>query len=104
MDSQRRKTMSNLIPTKAPKTARINVRTTTRQEDLIRRAAEATDRSVTDFVLASASTAAEKVLADRKWFPVSSEQWEAFEALLDKPLPETGKLLKLAATPSPFSS
>ena len=83
---------------------RINVRATERQEQLLRHAAEATDRSMTDFILDAASVEAERVLADRRWFVANEEQWVEFNRLLDEPLPSTKKLEKLANRPSPFSA
>ncbi|MGP5071364.1 type II toxin-antitoxin system TacA family antitoxin [Arthrobacter rhombi] len=85
------------------KTQRINLRTTTRQESVIRRAADATQRSVTDFVLDAASVEAERIMADRRWFELSNEQWAEFERLLEEPLPSNSKLASLAARTSPFS-
>lgn len=84
------------------KTQRINLRATERQESVIRRAADATHRSVTDFVLEAASVEAERVMADRRWFELSDEQWSEFERLLDEPLPPNSKLAQLAARTSPF--
>jgi uncharacterized protein (DUF1778 family) len=65
--------------------ARINLRVPKSQAALIRRAAEAQDKSLTDFVVTSASTAAEQVLADRRWFRLDDAAWDSFEALLDRP-------------------
>lgn len=85
------------------KTERINVRATSRQEQLLRRAAEVTDRSMTDFILEAASVEAERILADRRWFVADEEQWDEFVRLLDVPLASTSKLARLAARPSPFA-
>lgn len=87
---------------KTNKNQRIAVRATERQENLIRRAAEATDRSMTDFILESASTEAERVLADRRWFMLNDAQWSEFNRLLDAPLPPSPKLDNLAQRRSPF--
>lgn len=86
------------------KDQRINLRTSTRQEQILRRAAAATDRTMTDFILDSAVERAERVLADRRWFIASDEQWQTFEELLDKPLPATTRFEELASRPSPFAS
>jgi uncharacterized protein (DUF1778 family) len=91
---------------KATKTARdqrLNVRASVQQQQLIRRAAEATDRTVTDFILGSALESAERVLADRKWFAASEEQWAEFQALLDAPLEPLPKLRRLLQRESPFA-
>ena len=83
-------------PVRGPaKDSRINVRVTSRQERLIRRAAAATDRSLTDFVLDSASRRAEEVLADRRWFVLSDAEWTAFEEAVDAPLEHASVLREL---------
>lgn len=79
----------------ASKVARINLRATARQEHLIRRAAAATDRSVTDFVLDSAAQRAEEVLADRRWFVLDDQEWAALEQALDAPLTSASELRDL---------
>lgn len=78
-----------------PKDSRINLRVTSRQEYLIRRAAAITDRSMTDFVLESAARRAEEVLADRRWFVLSDDEWTAFQHALDAPLEHTSELATL---------
>lgn len=64
---------------------RLNLRATARQDTLIRLAARASNKTVTDFILDSASNAAEQVLADRRWFMLDDAAWAAFEDLLDRP-------------------
>lgn len=97
--------MSNdSIQRKTVRDQRINVRATERQEQLLRRAAEATDRSMTDFILEAASVEAERILADRRWFVADDAQWEEFNRLLEAPLPSTAKLQRLARRPSPFAT
>lgn len=70
---------------------------------LIRRAAEATDHTLTEFILGSAVEHAERVLADRRWFIATEEQFTEFSRLLDEPLPSTAKLEKLFSRPSAFA-
>jgi uncharacterized protein (DUF1778 family) len=89
-------------PARAPKSRRIEVRTTARQEALLRRAAAAEDRTLTDFVLASAVEEAERVLTDRRWFAAGDAEFDAFVRLLDAPLETTEKLARLWSRPSPF--
>ncbi len=72
--------------------ARLNLRTSAQQQQLIRSAAAAVEKSVTDFVLESATANAERVLADRRWFVLSEDEWNDFEALLDAPMARTPKL------------
>lgn len=92
------------ISARATRSETINVRATERQKALLRRAAEATDHSLTDFILGSAVDHAERVLADRRWFVATDEQFELFVELLDAPLPSTSKFDRLFATPSRFAN
>ncbi len=89
--------------TKTPRDQRMNIRASAQQQLLIRQAAEATDSTVTDFILDSALASAERVLADRKWFVASEEQWVKFQALLDAPLEPMPKLRRLLQRESPFA-
>lgn len=84
--------------------SRLNVRLSSHQDDLIRRAASALDKSVTDFVLESATAQAERVLTDRRWFALDDERWAEFQALLDAPTPAMPKLRALLAEPTIFDS
>ncbi|WP_206475515.1 DUF1778 domain-containing protein [Microbacterium sp. KRD172] len=92
-----------VVGNRLAKNQRINLRATDRQESLLRRAAEATDHTLTEFILGSAVDHAERVLADRRWFVATEEQFEEFTRLLDAPLPSTTKFEKLFARPSVFS-
>lgn len=84
------------------KTQRLNVRATVRQEALLRRAAEATDSSLTEFIMNSAVDEAERVLADRRWFAVSDDQFDEFVRLTEESLPDTPRLDIMFASPSIF--
>lgn len=87
---------------RAAKSQRIEVRATERQEALLRDAASATERTMTDFILESAVDQAERVLADRRWFVATPEQYDAFLEALDEPLVSTAKLDELWSRSSPF--
>ena len=88
---------------RAARESRINLRASARQEQLLKHAAAATDRTMTDFVLESAVTEAERVLADRRWFLIDDERWEEFQRLLDQPARDLPRLRTLLATPPPFA-
>ena len=87
---------------RAAKSQRIEVRATERQEAVLRQAAVATDRTMTDFILASAVEQAERILAERRWFTGTPEQYDEFLRLLDEPLEGADKFEKLWSRPSPF--
>ncbi|MBX3098756.1 MAG: DUF1778 domain-containing protein [Salinibacterium sp.] len=84
------------------KDSRINVRLAPSQATLIRRAAEADHKSVSEFVISSAATAAEHVLADRRWFTVDDATWRAFEELLERPAEYKPRLAELLARDTQF--
>lgn len=83
------------------KTERINLRASVRQEALLRQAALEADTTMSDFILGSAVVHAERVLADRRWFVASEDQFDEFLRLLDEPM-EATKLAALFAEESPF--
>jgi uncharacterized protein (DUF1778 family) len=79
---------------------RLNLRTTAKQDALIRLAAQASSRTVTEFVLDSASIAAEQVLADRRWFMLDESSWASFQDLLERPAVVKPRLAKLLSEES----
>jgi len=94
---------TDAVATKISRDQRLNFRASAQQQQLIRQAAEATDSTVTDFILGSVLESAERVLADRKWFVATDEQWAEFQALLDAPLEPLPKLRRLLRRDSPFA-
>lgn len=87
------------------RTARIGLRATAEQEGIIRRAAEVSRKSLTEFVLESACRAAEETLLDQRLFLVDEDRWRAFQEVLERPA-ETVKprLRELLHSPSPWES
>lgn len=69
---------------------------------VLKQAAAATDRTMTDFILASAVERAERILAERRRFAGAPEQYDEFLRLLDEPLESTDKFEKLWSRPTPF--
>jgi uncharacterized protein (DUF1778 family) len=61
----------------------------------LRRAAEVSGRSLTDFVLASAVASANDLLAERNRFVLSPKNWQKFNELLDAPAREIPRLKRL---------
>jgi uncharacterized protein (DUF1778 family) len=76
----------------------INLRVSRRQKALIDRAAEVLGRNRSDFMLETACREAESVLLDRRYFPVSSDQYRRFTAILDKPPATNARLRRLLKT------
>jgi uncharacterized protein (DUF1778 family) len=77
------------------KEGRLNVRATERQLNLLRQAAEAQGRSLSDFILTAATDRAEEVLVERRHFVASPEAWHSFMAALDDPPEPNAALIQL---------
>lgn len=71
-------------------------------DELVRRAADVSHRTLTDFVVEAAVVEADRVLGDRTRFVLEDERWMRFVALLDRPPQENPGLTKLFAKPSIF--
>jgi len=66
----------------ASKTERLSLRLTTKQDMVLRRAAEARGESTSDYVLRHAVEAAELDLADRRVFAIDDAAWNRLQGLL----------------------
>jgi uncharacterized protein (DUF1778 family) len=85
-----------------PKEQRIDLRVSATAKALLQRAAAALQKSVSEFVLDSAQTAAVEALADRREFLLDKKQWAAFLDALDAPRKKKPRLEKLLKSPSVF--
>lgn len=81
------------------KDARLNLRLTPADDDLIRHAADAVGQSVTEFLTASALDRAHDVLADQRHVVLDAATWDAFLTLLDRPASRDPRLVELFARP-----
>jgi uncharacterized protein (DUF1778 family) len=77
--------MTALASSPSARSARLGLRATPEQEAVLRRAAEVSQKSLTDFILDSACLAAEQTLLDQRLFMVSGQQYQALMDLLDRP-------------------
>ncbi|MGI8903267.1 MAG: DUF1778 domain-containing protein [Solirubrobacteraceae bacterium] len=84
------------------KDSRWTLRVTEPADQVVRAAALAAHRNLTDFVVGAAVGEAERVLADRRHFVLDDSAWEQFVELLDRPAREPQGLRKLLATESVF--
>ncbi len=71
--------------TTTTRSARLGLRATPEQEAVLRRAAEVSHKSLTDFILDAAYQAAEQALLDQRLFVVSGSQYQALLEMLDRP-------------------
>lgn len=75
---------------------RVHLRLDARAKRLLERAASYEARSISDFVLANAVQAAERVIQAHERTTLSATDWEAFQAALLDP-PEPNEAMKAAA-------
>lgn len=76
---------------------KLDLRLTREAKLVLKAAAAASRRSVSEFVVESALARADEALADRRSFGLNAAQWKAFRAALDappRPLPRLERLLK----------
>jgi len=81
---------------------RIDVRATPSMKRLLQEAAQTANKSVSEFLLESALTAAAEALADRRLFVLDKDQWNAFVAALDAPPQPRPRLERLLREPGVF--
>ena len=79
------------------KTPALNIRIKANQRQLIERAAQEADQTVSDFVRDAAVHEAQQTLLDRTAFHVDEETWERFTAALDAPTKNNPRLRDLMA-------
>jgi uncharacterized protein (DUF1778 family) len=82
------------------KECRLNLRTTKQKREVIESAASVSGQNLTEFVVTSAYTRAEQVLADQRHFELSPEKWNAFTAALDRATNPPARLASLMSEPS----
>jgi uncharacterized protein (DUF1778 family) len=85
-----------------PRSERIDVRTSASVKHLLQQAAQAANKTVSEFMLDSALTAASETLADRRLFLLDKDRWQAFLAALDLPPQPRPRLERLLRDPSVF--
>ena len=90
--------------TTAARSARLGLRATPQQETVLRRAAEVSNKSMTDFILDSACRAAEQTLLDQRLFLVTSSQSQTLLSLLDRPEQDNPGLKDLFSRRAPWNT
>jgi uncharacterized protein (DUF1778 family) len=91
--------MSNLTA----RTEKLDLRVSVDAKQALKRAAAASQQSVSEFVLSSALVKAEEVLAEQTMVSLSDIDWAAFLAALDAPpAPPHLRLASLLSEPSVF--
>jgi uncharacterized protein (DUF1778 family) len=88
------------MSTRTNRTEKLDLRLTVNAKRALQSAAQATHKTLSDFVLESALARADSVLADRQVFRLDAKQWEAFMAALDAPPRARPRLARLLTEPS----
>lgn len=96
--------MTAVALTTSTRSARLGLRATHEQEAVLRRAAEAAHKSLTDFILDSACLAAEQTLLDQRLFMVSGKQYQALMDLLEQPEQPNAGLADLFSRKAPWDT
>ena len=84
------------------RTEKLDLRLSAADKQALQSAAAAERRSVSDFVLGSALSRAEEMLAARRHFGLTDKKWQAFKAALDAEPRELPRIKKLFAKASVF--
>ncbi len=86
----------------AQRNARIEIRTTSQAKRILEEAASISHKGLTEFLLDQGLKKAERVLADQRVFLLDDEQWDNFQAALDRPAKSKPRLKKLLSEDSVF--
>ncbi len=86
------------------RTEKLDLRLTRQAKHALKAAAAVSHRSVSEFVLESALTRADEMLAGRRSVGLNAEQWRAFQAALDAPPRELPRLERLLKEPGFFDA
>jgi uncharacterized protein (DUF1778 family) len=76
---------------------RVHLRMTPTAKQMLQRAADATNKTLAEFLLDAGLDAASDTLANRRVFQLDDKRWEAFMAALAAPAKTNPKLRKLLA-------
>ena len=81
------------------KTERIDVRASGQVKALLQEAARANHKNVSEFLLDAGIALAHETLAEQRLFELTDEQWEHFQATLDRPVQNKPQLRRLLTEP-----
>lgn len=90
------------MPATATRTKTINLRIADDRRSLIDRAAEATGKDRTEFMLDAATREATTVLLDQRYFQLDQDVFARFIAALDAAPADNPRLRQLFATKAPW--
>jgi len=82
--------------------SRWNLRVAQDDDFVVRKAADESDRELSEFVRSAAVQEAERILADRTVFTLNEEKWDRFNEILERPPRVPAGLKRLFSKPSVF--
>lgn len=85
--------------TQRAKTERIDVRASGQVKALLQEAAKASHKNVSEFLLDAGIAMAHETLAEQRLFALTAEQWDVFQAALNRPVQNKPRLRKLLTQP-----
>ena len=85
------------MPAAGSKTERIDVRVSPAAKETLQIAATQVNKTVSQFLLDAALTAAAETLEDRRSFVLDKRRWNAFLKILDRPAEVKPRLARLLA-------
>jgi uncharacterized protein (DUF1778 family) len=88
------------MPATVSKTERIDVRVSSTAKNTLQMAATQVNKTVSQFLLDAAMTAAAETLEDRRFFILDRKRWDAFLKILDRPPRIKRRLARLLAARS----
>jgi uncharacterized protein (DUF1778 family) len=89
-----------MTPPPDARALRWNLRVEDSEDALVRAASAANAVSYSSFIRSAAVSEAQRVLADRKQFPLPPAQWDEFTQMLERPPRVPDGLRRLYARPS----
>lgn len=92
------------MQTHTTRSDKIDLRLSSQAKQILRNAAMASNKSMSEFVLESALSRAEETLADRQSFTLDPKQWKLFVDALDASPRELPRIKKLFKERSVFES
>jgi uncharacterized protein (DUF1778 family) len=91
-----------MAPSPENRALRWNLRVEDSEDALVRAASAASAISYSSFIRSAAVSEAQRVLADRKQFPLPPAQWDEFTQILERPPRVPDGLRRLYGKPSVF--
>jgi len=85
------------MPAAVSKTERIDVRVSPTAKNTLQMAATQVNKTVSQFLLDAALTAAAETLEDRRTFVLDRKRWDEFLKILDRPARHKPRLARLLA-------